>query len=857
MSLNWIAVAAQLDTKAHAPTWGAELTPTAGQRNTVAAIADRLRRGQRSLLLADEVGMGKTLIAGTLIKAVQAEGGRAAVVIPPGLGAQWQAELRRLDVHDRTLSPLRGYWTFLDAFKQPKDIADRNIIRERRAKELADRRQQRQLPTQGWAEEPILLLSHTLGYIPCTKGTSEWHAALIDAVSKVDQGRRRYRRSPQTGAHHNIARAAAETILAGLDLDGRQALLKAMKEQAQPVDKLRHIIARGLGCFDLVVVDEAHKARGATTSLGHVLGPMTWETAGGFRLGMTATPVELDAQQWIDTLGRLNVPATSLEALTHVIGDYVQVVDDLRANVALTPEAVQRFRTVAERFQELLSPWVLRRDHREDSFLREFCNRRGSHREVRPIEISLEEMSPMWKRAFIAGEALSLLCEQNLTSAERRLRLSLPDGRRLSGMEKDPAETLLTPSTPGQQAWQALAHEATADGGDAIFSHPAITRTVTEIEALVHGGQKVLVFGRFTRPLRALTFLLDAREMVRRLSSGDEAATRWPDSRLPLEETERGKALRAALEDPALNVDKLNRQALEQRLDERASRRQAERRANLTAMRAALEQRASDERHARMLLEIWRDGSGDGTMLRGKGEAALLAALDDQRAGAQRHAPWTEQELLDAFASLLREVRSGNEDDDAEVSAGPDLTELLNRHLADFGAREGHFARLMDGHTAPQTRRLLQAAFNRTGSWPEVLVAQSAVGREGLNLQTACRVVVMLHLEWNPGNVEQQIGRVDRIGSRWRREAEEFLESGEGEVPRIVVRPVLVRGTYADHHWSVLKRRWEGLRAQLNGEILSPEDLEDDGSDLAALLEELRAAAPRFSPPARSQGSTS
>jgi len=215
--------------------------------------------------------------------------------------------------------------------------------------------------------------------------------------------------------------------------------------------------------------------------------------------------------------------------------------------------------------------------------------------------------------------------------------------------------------------------------------------------------------------------------------------------------------------------------------------------------------------------------------------------------------------MLEAFASLLREVRSGDnddeddEDDDAKSSEAPGLTELVDRHLADFGAREGHFARLMDGSTAPQTRRLLQAAFNRSGSWPEVLVAQSAVGREGLNLQTACRAVVMLHLEWNPGNVEQQIGRVDRIASRWRREADEFLGSGESDVPRILIRPVLVRGTYADHHWDVLKRRWESLRAQLNGEILTLGDLEDDGPDLVRLLEEVRECAPNFSPPPRIQ----
>jgi SNF2 family DNA or RNA helicase len=48
-----------------------------------------------------------------------------------------------------------------------------------------------------------------------------------------------------------------------------------------------------------------------------------------------------------------------------------------------------------------------------------------------------------------------------------------------------------------------------------------------------------------------------------------------------------------------------------------------------------------------------------------------------------------------------------------------------------------------------------------------VLVAQSQVGREGLNLHEEYRTVVLLYAEWNPGILEQQIGRVDRKNRRW------------------------------------------------------------------------------------------
>src|SRR5207244_13294090 len=89
----------------------------------------------------------------------------------------------------------------------------------------------------------------------------------------------------------------------------------------------------------------------------------------------------------------------------------------------------------------------------------------------------------------------------------------------------------------------------------------------------------------------------------------------------------------------------------------------------------------------------------------------------------------------------------------------------------------GGFARLMFGRTAPESRRMIQLAFNRPKSFPRVLVAQSLVGREGLNLHKSCRIVVLLHPEWNPGVVEQQIGRVDRVDSYWCNQLKQAIAS--------------------------------------------------------------------------------
>src|SRR5208337_4073033 len=103
------------------------------------------------------------------------------------------------------------------------------------------------------------------------------------------------------------------------------------------------------------------------------------------------------------------------------------------------------------------------------------------------------------------------------------------------------------------------------------------------------------------------------------------------------------------------------------------------------------------------------------------------------------------------------------------------------------------FARLMFGETRPESRRMIQLAFNRPNSFPRVLVAQSLVGREGLNLHNSCRIVVLLHPEWNPGVVEQQIGRVDRVDSHWCKQLKAAIASNSpvDRLPRIEVRPVI------------------------------------------------------------------
>ncbi|PXW92804.1 helicase-like protein [Sphaerotilus hippei] len=211
--------------------------------------------------------------------------------------------------------------------------------------------------------------------------------------------------------------------------------------------------------------------------------------------------------------------------------------------------------------------------------------------------------------------------------------------------------------------------------------------------------------------------------------------------------------------------------------------------------------------------------------------------------------------MTEAFTELINAVSErdeGDKDGDGQLSAteASSLWAVLQSRLKEeFKRTEGRFARLMYGHTAPETRRLLQLAFNRPNSNPRVLVAQSVVGREGLNLHKACKTVVLLHPEWNPGVVEQQIGRIDRVGSLWETQLEEALGKGVAadDLPHMLVRPVVFKGTYDEKNWEVLRGRWDDLRAQLHGVVISPHLSESFGV-APELAEEINRSAPSFSP---------
>lgn len=224
-----------------------------GQCASLHAIADRI--ASHGMLIADEVGLGKTRIAVALAQAVIACGGRVAVLIPPGLGYQWQAEFagfgREVPEVLRSLSMFHQRWS---------------------------------VPVQKpWFEEDVVLISHFFCRWTFKKNSQrfmllpELYARWVQKHTRRPNGYSEQRaascewggRSAPgiVGAVPEDAASPAHAWLQELaDKYTHRSLLNSIDYQKD--GKLRHELERavglGLGLFDLVLIDEAHKSRGRT-----------------------------------------------------------------------------------------------------------------------------------------------------------------------------------------------------------------------------------------------------------------------------------------------------------------------------------------------------------------------------------------------------------------------------------------------------------------------------------------------------------------------------------------------------------------------------------------------------------------
>lgn len=844
----------------------------AGQKRSVNSLVKRMP--ESGVIIADEVGMGKTRIAVELIRAVKKAGGRALVVVPTTLGFQWQGELNDRAKNLAPKAVIKSLWGFLGAYKDD-DTAE------------------------PWDQEQVVILSQNFANwrLGVNSNSSRW--ALLPEIyaqwCKYHKGRlpNGYRShddlisyEAEVCARHIVTQAAQladdhvinqtlKNLIDNFNWGKRSFGGDSFSSGSEYRDLLEKAVGLGLGEFDLIVIDEAHKSRGENSSLSTILNRIAIKSVHARHLAMTATPVELGVRQWRDMLNRIELDPAKQEHILASVEEYAQAVTRLKQSWRADEKGREDFKHAAKQFEAALSPYLLRRDKRQDETIQKFHKESGlsinAYRKENPVNVEIETLSAEWKKIVCAVEGLSASSSMQTDSTSKRARLTLANGHGIAGIidkslsasgvsgEDEALETdeqALTDKKAQRQAWwKSCIANAFDSGEESLYNHPAILKVIAEIEQDLSKGQKVLVFGKMTRPMRALVNLLNARAML--ISLKEERY--WPQSKIHVGDGEHNieseiNAVEVALKQLKIswNIDDIN-QLLAQQYSKNS--RQVDKAKEDLLDRIEL---ARDQLDARtgQLFDAFKTSVNNQQDQEKNCLTPFANAIFEliDKEGLD----FTPEDLATGFNDLMNVVTAkheGDENGDGELDAeeARDLWPTIEeRVITEFAHVRGGMARLMYGGTAAHSRRVMQMGFNRQHSNPRVIVAQSVVGREGLNLHQACRVVYLLHPEWNPGVVEQQIGRVDRLGSRWQKEFEDYLAKKDDnseqaqKLPFIEIKPVIFNGTYDEYNWQVLNARWDELRSQLHGVILPETENEEGYQDL---YQELCAAAPDFSKP--------
>lgn len=861
-----------------------------GQRDSLLWIAQRIQ--QSGVVLADEVGTGKTRIACAVVHAVLEAGGRAAVVVPHGLMHQWIAESRKLRADSPTPKSLTTFTEFLREVS-PTDAS---------WKDFSPRPDQ----PEWW------LISHWFRAPLVRSNSYVWRASLpafveLRLASRAERadGRTRLGRLQREiedaraswWGWNGMARIASEVaprVRGRRDLRKQIALLPPLKGQNANNDDLlaafgsggdgrqvtEEILGLWLGAFDLIVIDEAHKSRGEVdvegaafgavegTVLTRLVDSLLKQPEDGRRLCLTATPMELELSQWLGLLKRAR------SGLNRELGrKVVNQLHEAAGRAAIAPDEGHRLDELcaaARDFTRALSPYVTRRRRDEDPLVAKFRadaklpdGLPHPHRRLERVQIGWTQTvgrnSP-WLDVLFAAECmsqsargLSLTDTEGWPRAVRDAYTKLSAGHvsidlsETSDLLRVPEPGMVDDRTRGKIArvayWYRRLHAGRQKVPDA--EHPRILAAVKEIEKWTAQREKVLVFGVFLQPLRLLRDVLNVRHVMREADAGRPIAHAVHTVR----------ALRGIV------VSQFDRLRDEGVLKGRLAT------GKCTKMRRALQD--SHKAYKKLCRQV-REGAkkhikawyADPALLGGapvdrKLETALQDhlvsfVLDDFLATPLESEQPTRERLdelapdffEDYLSPLLGELGDENAGDEEQAKLRQDA--LRKALLEDYDGRQSLHARLLQGATRWETRRYLQTAFNRPDASPWVLVAQSQVGREGLNLQEACRVVVQFHAEWNPAVLEQQIGRVDRKGSRWEQIAQAWLQGGaQGPPPFVEVRQLVFEGTYDAFQWERVMRRQHVFDASLFGSLLPNEAWQRLSSDDR---QKLIKAAPSFKP---------
>jgi hypothetical protein len=874
-----------------------------GQYETLIKISDSLV--ESGVILADEVGLGKTFIALALMDNIIEAGGTVGIAVPPGLMFQWEAEItkfRKLTGKPTLpVSKLRGYWDLIGEkhFCSNKSSGESLIV-----------------PTQ----RPVLLISHTFttpriqtkSYVDTMHLPSLYWAALKNKqMPGCEDGKywRQWVNSIEWDTNgtsgiinHLICRELnwsleEESYFKNRDFkilqwesgQGRKEDI-ARSFHGNGIGKkiLQKLVGYGVGKLDLVIVDEAHKSKGdesvdsvLSNLLGNILNPPKHQDTNLRVLGMTATPVELDPAQWSMLLQRVGIGQGELNSKLKIISSFA----DNLVHSKKHPEnsvILEELLVSSKNFEASLRGIVSRRRRCHlDSF--KVCTRDSrfllsSHpnRKINPIAIRFEHLNLDWKRSVLAFEGISKtvkgmkdsrilkLLDKRYASGLLGKELDVNDSGKKSEEEKSKAEI----AQEGRiEFWKKIlkdTHDKESGEDHHLNGHPRIQAGADHIESC--GDEKILVFGTFTAPLRSLRNVVNFRYMLRQLDKG-----------LPVRVPKEDEGELKELYQEFLRVKDKQAESLQFSGLLKAVGQYSEFKTLAEGARKEydnLSDSLSKFFHAfkEENLPFFEVLPGNDALRRLSDLEPFYNFLKNYILSEILHSKHLYDEYKDnelkkkeKITNIAKEVwtsfiKSHGELDDSidlesassadEIGDNMDpkkIMEIIKSDETMINPNRSTFCRFMDGLTKMKSRRVLQLQFNNPNSMPKVLIAQSMVGREGLNLHEACKRVFIFHPEWNPAVVEQQIGRVDRVDSLWERLAKEHIKSNrpKEDFPYIEVDYLVFEGTYDQYQFERMKHRRENLQAQLFGALLPEECIIKVPDDMK---ERLIDGAPDFSP---------
>lgn len=836
------------------------------------------------LLVADEVGLGKTRLAVAVMYAVQRAGGKVVAVVPPALFHQWETEYR----------------AFRQAVGQPVgvDPTDTRIRRQMRSflnlfpdETFGNGGNGTYYPLIN--EQPFLLVSHGFGLLRRLGESSQEYAWALPfmvrsfseygannwsgcrGLKAPSQWDRRLRR--QVGAAVWLAKRYGKHFRRQLERlptlnESAGNAFSLSEEGSSELRRLFHeMLGRLLGCFDLVVIDEAHKSREdleweasdvVTTDdrpspikrLSRLIEEIVSISPESRRrrLALTATPIQMTADDWRSTLQRIR--ARDIDDRMSKIDFFEKVRERMKSGPSSATD-VEQLCEAAKGFQDALSDVVVRRRWSDQEIMSRARRIIGGgnfahpHRNWELTRIIWSDLPQNQRLAIMAAEGRSLsalgtsldFVERQRAARHAQAMDVFDESEESDGSdatESGPERYLIDSQDITQRKrnayWRMIQRRSLAqsarNSANPLLWHPRILASARWIETVTATTtsamrSKVLVFGNYNKAIEALALALNLRQFLRELEAGRPTK---PPAALKGRTPHRDSDLHAMLTDMLVRGELRAIADLTDRV-RRCGHLYDQESDRLSRQLTSLLSSSSVPLDGGQVLRQW---------LRQVAMEHILETSD--------LTPTSGGEFVERLLTEIRLAPTEAAHEDETFGAGDALRDLVDAAKEErlTQGRRSDFARVMNGNTKPRTRRILQALFNEPLARPHVLVAQTRVASEGLNLHRACRHILFLHMDWNPALIEQQVGRIDRVGSLW---VQQFVgkEWAHNNAPRIEIRTVVLSGTSDEERRRRILERQALLSAHLFGDILPPDvsaALPPEWRDL------ISAASPRFSP---------